>query len=438
MTTESSFNHSKKLHFEKSDHERIVITGMGAVTPLGLDVESSWQGILAGKSGISQIEHFDTTDYRSKIAGLVKDFDISQYMSAKDARRYDIFVQYGVVAATQALKNAGLIDGLQAEPVKGIDPERIGVLIGSGIGGISNIEENAGKLIHDGARKISPFFIPSAIINMTAGQVAIRHGLQGLNLAIATACTTSTHAIGLAARLIAYGDADIIVVGGSERASNQLGMGGFAAMQALSTRNDEPTKASRPFDKDRDGFVLGDGAGVLVLERLSHAKARGATILAELAGFGMSDDANHITAPPEDGNGAKRAMQIALKDAGIHADKVGYINTHGTSTPLGDVAESRAIESLFGQNQNFAVSSTKSMTGHLLGAAGGIEAIFSVKALMEQVLPPTINLDNQDPDCTLDYVPNVARKVENLQYALSNSFGFGGTNGSILLAKWQD
>ncbi|WP_410473156.1 beta-ketoacyl-ACP synthase II [Faucicola mancuniensis] len=437
MTTEFS-NHSKKPYFEKSDHERIVITGMGAVTPLGLDVESSWQGILAGKSGISQIEHFDTTDYRSKIAGLVKDFDISQYMSAKDARRYDIFVQYGVVAATQALKNAGLIDGLQAEPVKGIDPERIGVLIGSGIGGISNIEENAGKLIHDGARKISPFFIPSAIINMTAGQVAIRHGLQGLNLAIATACTTSTHAIGLAARLIAYGDADIIVAGGSERASNQLGMGGFAAMQALSTRNDEPTKASRPFDKDRDGFVLGDGAGVLVLERLSHAKARGATILAELAGFGMSDDANHITAPPEDGNGAKRAMQIALKDAGIHADKVGYINTHGTSTPLGDVAESRAIESLFGQNQNFAVSSTKSMTGHLLGAAGGIEAIFSVKALMEQVLPPTINLDNQDPDCTLDYVPNVARKVENLQYALSNSFGFGGTNGSILLAKWQD
>nr|WP_315041100.1 beta-ketoacyl-ACP synthase II [uncultured Moraxella sp.] len=437
MTTEFS-NHSKKPHFEKSDHERIVITGMGAVTPLGLDVESSWQGILAGKSGISQIEHFDTTDYRSKIAGLVKDFDISQYMSAKDARRYDIFVQYGVAAATQALQNAGLIDGLQAEPVKGIDPERIGVLIGSGIGGISNIEENAGKLIHDGARKISPFFIPSAIINMTAGQVAIRHGLQGLNLAIATACTTSTHAIGLAARLIAYGDADIIVAGGSERASNQLGMGGFAAMQALSTRNDEPTKASRPFDKDRDGFVLGDGAGVLVLERLSHAKARGATILAELAGFGMSDDANHITAPPEDGNGAKRAMQIALKDAGIHADKVGYINTHGTSTPLGDVAESRAIESLFGQNQNFAVSSTKSMTGHLLGAAGGIEAIFSVKALMEQVLPPTINLDNQDPDCTLDYVPNVARKVENLQYALSNSFGFGGTNGSILLAKWQD
>lgn len=428
---------NKIPHFEKSDHDRIVITGMGAITPLGLDVATTWQGIIAGKSGICQIEHFDTTDCRSTIAGLVKDFDIAQYMSAKDARRYDIFVQYGVAAASQALQNAGLIDGLQAEVVKNVNPERIGVVLGSGIGGISNIEENAIKMKTDGMRKISPFFIPASIINMTAGQVAMRHGLKGLNLAIATACTTATHAIGLAGRLIAYGDADVVVAGGNEKASSQLGMGGFASMQALSTRNDEPQKASRPFDQDRDGFVLGDGAGVLVVERLSHAKARGATILAELAGFGMSDDAHHITAPPEDGDGAKRAMQLALQDAGITVDKVGYINTHGTSTPLGDVAESRAIISLFGQNDNFAVSSTKSMTGHLLGAAGGIEAIFTVKALQEQVLPPTINLDNQDENCLLDYVANHARPVQNLQYALSNSFGFGGTNGSILLAKWQ-
>lgn len=428
---------NKIPHFEKPDHDRIVITGMGAITPLGLDVATTWQGIVAGQSGIRQIEHFDTTDCRSTIAGLVQDFDIAQYMSAKDARRYDVFVQYGVAAASQALQNAGLIDGLQAEIVKNVNPERIGVVIGSGIGGISNIEENAIKMKNEGVRKISPFFIPSAIVNMTAGQVAMRHGLKGLNLAIATACTTATHAIGLASRLIAYGDADVVVAGGSEKASNQLGMGGFASMQALSTRNDDPQKASRPFDKDRDGFVLGDGAGVLVVERLSHAKARGAMILAELAGFGMSDDAHHITAPPEDGDGAKRAMQLALQDAGITADRVGYINTHGTSTPLGDVAESKAIVSLFGQNDNFAVSSTKSMTGHLLGAAGGIEAIFTVKALQEQVLPPTINLDNQDDNCPLDYVANHARPVQNLQYALSNSFGFGGTNGSILLAKWQ-
>ncbi|ELA09519.1 3-oxoacyl-ACP synthase [Moraxella macacae 0408225] len=426
----------KTPHFSRSDDERVVITGMGAITPLGLDVDSSWQAIVAGKSGIRAIDAFDTQDLRSKIAGLVNDFDVNQYMSAKDARRYDMFVQYGVAAAAQALQNAGLIDGLQAETVKNVDPTRIGVVIGSGIGGISNIEDNANKLIHDGVRKISPFFIPSAIVNMTAGQVAIRHGIQGPNLAVATACTTSTHAIGLACRLIAYGDADVMVAGGSEKASNQLGMGGFAAMQALSTRNDEPTKASRPFDKDRDGFVLGDGAGVVVLERLSHAKARGATILAEIAGFGMSDDATHITAPPEDGAGAKRAMQLALADAGIEADKIGYVNAHGTSTPLGDVAESRAIASLFGNNPNFAVSSTKSMTGHLLGSAGSVEVIFSIKTLQQQVLPPTINLDNPDPNCTLDYVPNTARQVSGLNYVISNSFGFGGTNGSILLAKW--
>lgn len=428
---------NNKPRFDKRlDSQRIVVTGMGAITPLGVDVDSTWRALIAGKSGIKPISHFDPSDYRSQIAGTVDDFDVSLYMNAKDARRYDVFVQYGVAAAAQALRQAGLIDDCQTSPVKQVDANRIGVLIGSGIGGISTIEENALKLHSEGARKISPFFVPSAIVNMTAGQVAIRHGLKGVNLATSTACTTATHAIGLAARLIAYGDADVIVAGGSEKASSSLGIGGFSAMQALSTRNDAPTKASRPFDIDRDGFVLGDGAGVVVLESLAHAKARGATILAELVGFGMSDDAVHITAPPEDGEGARRAMQNAIDDAGIAPNEIGYINAHGTSTPAGDVAESRAIEAIFGQQA--VVSSTKSMTGHLLGAAGGIEAIFSVLALQNQVLPPTINLDNQDPNCTLDYVPNVARQVANLNFALSNSFGFGGTNGSLLFSKWFD
>lgn len=427
---------NKKTRFsERPDHQRIVITGMGAITPLGLDVESTWQRLLKGDSGIKAISHFDATDYRSQIAGTVEGFDVSLYMNAKDARRYDVFVQYGVAAAAQALQQAGFISELQASPVTGVEPDRIGVIVGSGIGGITTIEENAVKLNTDSPRKISPFFVPSAIVNMAAGQVAIRHGIKGLNLATSTACTTAAHAIGLAARLIAYGDADVIVAGGCEKASSQLGIGGFSAMQALSTRNDEPTKASRPFDKDRDGFVLGDGAGVVVMESLAHAKARGATILAELVGFGMSDDASHITAPPDNGEGAAAAMQHALSDANIEAAEVGYINAHGTSTPAGDVAESRAIESIFGEQ--VLVSSTKSMTGHLLGAAGGIEAIFTIKALQEQMLPPTINLDNQDPDCTLDYVPHTARKVENLNFAISNSFGFGGTNGSLLFAKWQ-
>lgn len=430
-------SHQKSPHHERSDQQRIVITGMGMISPLGVDVASTWQAVLAGKSGIKPITHFDASAFRCQIAGTVTGFDISQYMTAKDARRYDEFVQYGVAAAAQALQQAGLINDLQASPVQGVDPQRLGVLIGSGIGGIATIEENTLKLHQDTPRKISPFFVPAAIINMTAGQVAIRHGIRGLNLATATACTTATHAIGLAARLIAYGDADVIVAGGSEKASSPLGIGGFSAMQALSTRNDEPTKASRPFDIARDGFVLGDGAGVVVLESLAHAKARGATILAELAGFGMSDDASHITAPPEDGNGAARAMQNAVADAGISPSEVGYINAHGTSTPAGDVAESRAIEAIFGNNiNNIAVSSTKSMTGHLLGAAGGIEAIFTILALQQQILPATINLDNQDPNCNLDYVPNIARKVTNLNYAISNSFGFGGTNGSLLFAKW--
>ncbi|AME01615.1 beta-ketoacyl-[acyl-carrier-protein] synthase II [Moraxella osloensis] len=431
----TKFSQKKPRYDERPDHERIVITGMGAITPLGLDVESTWQRLINGESGIKAISHFDATDYRAQIAGTVDGFDIGLYMNAKDARRYDTFVQYGVAAAAQALKQAGFISELQAAPVQQVDPNRIGVIIGSGIGGITTIEDTAVKLHSEGPRKISPFFVPSAIVNMAAGQVAIRHGIKGLNLATSTACTTATHAIGLAARLIAYGDVDVIVAGGCEKASSQLGIGGFSAMQALSTRNDAPTKASRPFDKDRDGFVLGDGAGVLVMESLAHAKARGATILAEFVGFGMSDDASHITAPPENGEGAAMAMRHALSDAGIAPSDVGYINTHGTSTPAGDVAESRAIAGIFGENM--VVSSTKSMTGHLLGAAGGIEAIFTVKALQQQILPPTINLDHQDPECKLDYVPHTARKVDGLTHAISNSFGFGGTNGSLLFAKWQ-
>lgn len=429
-------NRHKPPFYERPDAQRVVITGMGMISPLGLTVDSTWQQLLAGTSGIQAIEHFDASNYRSQIAGIVNDFDINLYMSAKDARRYDVFVQYGVAAAAQALHQAGLIADLQASPVKQVDPDRIGVMIGSGIGGITTIEDNTLKLHSDGPRKISPFFVPSAIINMAAGQVAIRHGIKGPNLATATACTTATHAIGLAARLIVYGDADVMVAGGCEKASSPLGIGGFSAMQALSSRNDEPMKASRPFDQARDGFVLGDGAGVLVLESLAHARARQAPILAELVGFGMSDDASHITAPPTNGEGAAKAMQNALDDAGISATKVGYINAHGTSTPAGDIAESRAIASVFADNLQVAVSSTKSMTGHLLGAAGGIEAIFTIKALQTHFLPPTINLEHPDPECHLDYVPNVARHVEYLDYALSNSFGFGGTNGSLLFAKW--
>ena len=433
MTTK--FSPKKPRYDERPDHERIVITGMGAITPLGLDVESTWQRLINGESGIKAISHFDATDYRAQIAGTVDGFDIGLYMNAKDARRYDTFVQYGVAAAAQALKQAGFISELQAAPVQQVDPDRIGVIIGSGIGGITTIEDTAVKLHSEGPRKISPFFVPSAIVNMAAGQVAIRHGIKGLNLATSTACTTATHAIGLAARLMSYVDAVFLLLPGCEIASRSLCIGGFSALHALSTRNDAPTKASRPFDKDRDGFVLGDGAGVLVMESLAHAKARGATILAEFVGFGMSDDASHITAPPENGEGAAMAMRHALSDAGIAPSDVGYINTHGTSTPAGDVAESRAIAGIFGENM--VASSTKSMTGHLLGAAGGIEAIFTVKTLQQQILPPTINLDHQDPECKLDYVPHTARKVDHLTHAISNSFGFGGTNGSLLFAKWQ-
>ncbi|MBO1530724.1 beta-ketoacyl-ACP synthase II [Psychrobacter sp. F1192] len=443
-TTEENTNTSttkshKPPHYERSDKTRVVVTGMGAVTPLGLDVDSTWRRLLAGESGIDTISHFDAADYRAQIAGVIKDFDAKQYMNAKDARRYDEFMHYGVAATSMALHHAGYIDEVSAEdaPVQQVDPERFGVILGSGIGGIQTIENSRDTLRDKGVKRVSPFIIPGSIVNMAAGLVAIKHNLKGPNLATSTACTTATHAIGLAARLIAYGDADVMLAGGSEKGSSPLGMAGFGAMHALSTRNEEPTKASRPFDKERDGFVLGDGAGVMVLESLAHAKARGATILAEVVGFGMSDDASHITAPPEDGSGAARAMQNALNDAGINPASVGYVNAHGTSTPAGDVAESIAIETVFAPvKDSILVSSTKSMTGHLLGAAGGIEAIFTVLALQHQHVPPTINLDNVEDNCNLDYVANQSRQVANLQYAVSNSFGFGGTNGSLIFARW--
>lgn len=449
MNQQSSTSISKKNannkrlklpHNQRPDEARVVVTGMGAITPLGLDVQSTWTRLINGESGITTIEHFDASDYRTQIAGTVKDFDAKRYMNAKDARRYDEFIHYGIAASSMALKDAGFIEAISAEdaPVKEVDQERFGVILGSGIGGIQTIENSRDTLRESGARKVSPFIIPGSIVNMAAGLVAIKHKLKGPNLATSTACTTATHAIGLAARLIVYGDADVMLAGGSEKGSSPLGISGFGAMHALSTRNDEPTKASRPFDKDRDGFVLGDGAGIVVLESLAHAKARGATILAELVGFGMSDDASHITAPPEDGNGAARAMQNALNDAGIEAAAVGYVNAHGTSTPAGDVAESIAIETVFAPvKDSILVSSTKSMTGHLLGAAGAIEAIFTILALQHQQVPPTINLDNIEDNCNLDYVANQSRKVDNLQYCVSNSFGFGGTNGSLIFAKWS-
>lgn len=426
-------------HYERSDDNRVVVTGMGTVSPMGVTIESTWTRLLAGESGITSITHFDASDYKTQIAGVVRDFDAKQYMTAKDVRRYDEFIHYGIAATSMALYDAGLIDevGTDEAPVKNVDQERFGVVLGSGIGGIQTIENSRDLLRDKGAKKVTPFIIPGTIANMAAGLVAIKHKIRGPNLTTATACTTAAHAIGLAARLIVYGDADVMVAGGSEKGSSPLGIAGFGAMQALSTRNDEPAKASRPFDKDRDGFVLGDGAGVLILESLAHAKARGATILAELVGFGMSEDAGHITSPPEDGNGAARAMQTAIDDAGIDVSTIGYINAHGTSTPAGDMAESRAIETIFAANKdNVLVSSTKSMTGHLMGAAGGIEAIFTVLTLQHQHIPPTINLDNVADSCSLNFVGNQSHKVTDLKYAISNSFGFGGTNASLIFARW--
>lgn len=407
---------------------RVVVTGLGMVTPLGLDAASTWSALLDGKSGAGPIEHFDTTAFSTKFACLVKDFDVSRYMSAKDARKMDTFIQYGVVAGMEAVRDAGL-------EITDANRHRIGVMVSSGIGGILGIEENHSKLLNSGPRRVSPFFVPASITNMLSGQLSMHYGLTGPSLAIVTACTTGVHNIGQAARMIAYGDADVMLAGGAEKASTELGIAGFNAARALSTRNDDPQAASRPFDRDRDGFVLGDGAGVMVLEEYEQAKKRGATIYAELAGFGMSSDAYHMTLPPEDGRGAAASMNNALADAGVNPQQVGYINAHGTSTGAGDVAETQAIKTVFKEDAySTPVSSTKSMTGHLLGAAGAVEAIFSVQALYHQQIPATINLDNPDPACDLDYVPHTARDLA-FDMSLCNSFGFGGTNGSLLFGR---
>ncbi|MAL94161.1 MAG: beta-ketoacyl-[acyl-carrier-protein] synthase II [Haliea sp.] len=407
---------------------RVVVTGLGMVTPVGLTVAETWENILAGKSGAAPIEAFDVSAYSTRFSASVRNFDIEPYFSAKDARKMDVFVQYGMAAGIQAMQDAGLEISEEMAP-------RAGAAIGSGIGGIGQIEKNSEIVANSGPRKISPFFVPGSIINMIAGNLSMRYNLQGPNLAIVTACTSGTHNIGLGARLIAQGDADIMLVGGAEMATTPVGLGGFAAARALSTRNDDPEAASRPWDRDRDGFVLGDGAGVMVLEEYEAARARGARIYAELTGFGMSGDAYHMTLPPEDGRGAAAAMRNALLDAAMDPAAVDYINAHGTSTNAGDVAESRAIESVLGSAAgNVAVSSTKSMIGHLLGAAGAVEAIFSVLALRDQVAPPTINLDNPGEGCTLNYVPHTAQE-RRIRHALSNSFGFGGTNGSLLFSQ---
>ncbi|KGD63911.1 3-oxoacyl-ACP synthase [Alcanivorax nanhaiticus] len=407
---------------------RVVVTGMGMLTPLGADVASTWEGIKAGKSGIRNIEHFDTEPFATRFAGLVPEFDVSEYLSPKEARKMDIFVQYGLIAAIQAVRDAGL-------DMEKVDAERVGAAIGSGIGGLTNIEENHIKMLNSGPRKLSPFFVPGTIINMIAGNLAIMYGMKGPNFATVTACTTGTHNIGFAAQQIQLGQAEVMVAGGAEKGSTPLGLGGFSAARALSTRNDDPQAASRPWDKDRDGFVLADGAGALVLEEYEHAKARGATIYAELVGYGMSDDAYHITAPAEGGDGAMRAMRNALQNAGVAPEQVDYINAHGTSTQMGDVAEVAAVKTLFGEHAKaLAMSSTKSMIGHLLGAAGAVEAIFSILAIRDSIAPPTINLDNPDEGCDLNLVANVAQE-RNIEYALSNSFGFGGTNGSLLFKK---
>ncbi|WP_426149363.1 beta-ketoacyl-ACP synthase II [Pseudomonas sp. DC3000-4b1] len=410
---------------------RVVVTGMGMLSPLGVDVPSTWQGILAGQSGIGPIEHTDLSAFSTRFGGSVKGFDVAQYLAPKEARKLDLFIQYGLAAGFQAVRDAGLdiTDG---------NRERIGVAMGSGIGGLTNIEDTSRTLHDQGPRRISPFFVPGSIINMISGFLSIHLGIQGPNYAISTACTTGTHCIGMAARNIAYGEADVMIAGGAEMAACGLGMGGFGAARALSTRNDEPTRASRPWDKGRDGFVLSDGAGALVLEELEHARARGARIYAELVGFGTSGDAFHMTSPPEDGAGAARCMANALKDAGLAPEAVQYINAHGTSTSAGDLAEVRAIKTVFGEHAHkLAVSSTKSMVGHLLGAAGAVEAIFSVLAIRDQVAPPTINLDEPDEDCDLDFVPHEARKMP-IDVVLSNSFGFGGTNGSLVFRRFAE
>lgn len=407
---------------------RVVITGMGMVSPVGLSVNESWENILAGKSGIAPITHFDTTGFSTSFGGSVKNFDVSNYLSPKDAKKMDPFIHYGIAASMEAIKDSGI-------EVTEENAERIGVAVGSGIGGLPGIEKGHEAYMKGGPRKISPFFVPSNIINMISGHVSIMYGLKGPNIALVTACATGTHSIGDAARLIEYGDADVMVAGGAEMATSPCGLGGFGSARALSTRNDDPEAASRPWDKDRDGFVLSDGAGVMVLEEYEHAKARGAKIYAEVVGYGMSGDAYHMTLPAAGGEGASRCMNNALRNAGINPEQINYINAHGTSTPAGDKAETDAAKATFGDYAyKLAMSSTKSMTGHLLGAAGGVEAIFTALAIRDQVAPPTINIFNQDPECDLDYVPNTAREME-INYALSNSFGFGGTNATLVLAK---
>ncbi len=407
---------------------RVVVTGLGIVCPVGLSIPQAWDNIVAGNSGIQPITAFDVSEFSVRFGGTVEGFDVTEYVSRKDARKMDTFIHYGVAAGTQALRDSGL-------EITEENAERIGVSAGAGIGGLPGIEQNYAAYLKGGPRKISPFFVPANIINMISGNLSIIYGLKGPNIAMVTACTTGTHSIGEAARIIAYGDADVMLAGGAEMATTHTGLGGFAAAKALSTRNDDPQTASRPWDRDRDGFVLGDGSGIMVLEEFEHARARGANIYAELAGYGMSGDAYHMTQPSKDGEGAARCMRKALRDAGLNPDQVDYVNAHGTSTPAGDLAEVCAIKTALGEHAyQTAVSSTKSMTGHLLGAAGGVEAIFAVLAIRDQVAPPTINQFTADPDCDLDFVPNTARQMK-IDVAMSNSFGFGGTNGSLVFTK---
>ncbi len=410
---------------------RVVVTGLGLVAPVGLDVASGWESIVSGRSGIQPITHFDIAPFSVRFGGPIYGFDVEQYIPKKEARKMDAFIHYGIAAGVQAITDSGI-------EVTDANAKRIGVAIGSGIGGLTGIENSYGAYLSGGPRKISPFFVPANIINMVAGNLSILHGLKGPNISIVSACSTGAHNIGEAMRMIQYGTVDMMVAGGAEMATSPTGLGGFAAARALSTRNDDPQAASRPWDKDRDGFVLSDGAGVLMLEELEHAKARGARIYAELAGSAMNSDAYHMTSPAPNGEGAADCMRLALADAGLNMDRVDYINAHGTSTPAGDVAETMAVKAAFGDHaRKLAVSSTKSMTGHMLGAAGGAEALFTVLAIRDQVMPPTINLDNPDEQCDLDYVPQTAREAR-IDTAISNSFGFGGTNGTLVFCRFTD
>ena len=412
----------------RSKQRRVVVTGLGCVSPIGNSVTDSWDALLAGRSGIATITRFDASPFSTHFAGEVKGFNVEDYMPGKEARHMDTFIHYGMAAGMQAMQDSGL-------QVTEENAERIGVIVGSGIGGLPMIEQTHTELTNRGPRRISPFFVPASIINMISGHLSIKYGLKGPNIAIVTACTTGLHCIGEAGRMIEYGDADVIIAGGAESTISPLGLGGFASARALSSRNDDPATASRPWDKDRDGFVLGEGAGVMVLEEYEHAKARGAKIYAELLGFGMSADAHHMTAPLEDGDGARRCMVAAMRNAGVNPDQVDYVNAHGTSTPLGDVAETVAIKRALGDHaKNIVVNSTKSMTGHLLGGAGGLEAVFTVLAVHNQKSPPTINIFNQDPACDLDYCANQARDMK-INIAVKNSFGFGGTNGTLIFSR---